>query len=59
MDCWTANLQRHRAYLDLTSLDLEGSHIPAVRGEYLERKRHKKTNVLNLTDRQGRKGRIP
>lgn len=58
MDFWAATLQRHRTYLDLSSIDLlDGSPAPAVRGgkavEYQGRKRRKTTNALYLTDRQG------
>ena len=57
LDCWTAFLKRHRAELDLSSVDLDGSHTPAIRGgagvEYQGRKRRRTTNALYLTDRQG------
>lgn len=57
MDCWTSVLRRYRAELDLSSVDLDGSHTPAMRGgeavEYQGRKRRKTTNSLYLTDRQG------
>src|SRR5690606_12846563 len=49
--------RRHRAELDLSSVDLDGSHTPAIRGghevEYQGRKKRKTTNALYLTDRQG------
>lgn len=57
LDCWTAILERHREKLDLSSVDLDGSHTPAIRGgeavEYQGRKKCKTTNALYLTDRQG------
>lgn len=57
VDCWTRILQRHRAQLDLSSVDLDGSHVAALRGgeavEYQGRKKRKTTNALYLTDRQG------
>jgi len=56
-DCWIKLLKRHRASLDLSSVDLDGSHTPAKRGgenvEYQGRKKSKTTNSLYLTDRQG------
>jgi transposase len=56
-DCWVALLDRHRAGLDLSSVDLDGSHTPAKRGggcvAYQGRKKLKTTNALYLTDRQG------
>ena len=55
--CWIKFLQKHKADLDLSSVDLDGSHTPAVRGgkgvEYQGRKKRKTTNALYLTDRQG------
>lgn len=56
-DCWIAFLSRHHAELDLSSVDLDGSHTPAIRGgqavDYQGRKKQKTTNALYLTDRQG------
>ncbi len=56
-DCWIKFLKKHRAELDLSSVYLDGSHTPAVRGgkdvEYQGRKKRKTTNTLYLTDRQG------
>ncbi|WP_373517347.1 IS5 family transposase [Pricia sp.] len=56
-DCWIKFLGRHRSELDLSSVDLDGSHTPAIRGgeavEYQGRKKRKTTNALYLTDRQG------
>jgi len=55
--CWTELLQRHGGELDLSSVDLDGSHTPAIRGgecvEYQGRKKGRTTNALYLTDRQG------
>jgi len=55
--CWIKFLNRHKAELDLSSVDLDGSHTPALRGgkdvEYQGRKKRKTTNALYLTDRQG------
>ena len=57
MGCWTGILGKYRSFLDLSSVDLDGSHAPALRGgeavEYQCRKRRKTTNTLYLTDRQG------
>jgi transposase len=56
-DCWVNSLKRHKVDLDLSSVDLDGSHTPAIRGgacvEYQGRKKRKTTNALYLTDRQG------
>jgi len=56
-DCWIKLLNRHKSQLDLSSVDLDGSHTPAKRGgenvEYQGRKKTKTTNSLYLTDRQG------
>ncbi|WP_430906592.1 hypothetical protein [Maribacter sp. 2-571] len=47
LDCWTAILKRHRDSLDLSSVDLDGSHTSCKRGgeavEYQARKRMKTT----------------
>lgn len=55
--CWVKLLSKHRAKIDLSSADLDGSHTPAIRGgqqvQYQGRKRRKTTNALYLTDRQG------
>lgn len=57
LKCWVKLLQRHKRELDLSSVDLDGSHTPAIRGgrnvEYQGRKKRKTTNALHLTDRQG------
>jgi transposase len=55
--CWIDFLKAHKKELDLSSVDLDGSHTPAIRGgaevEYQGRKKRKTTNALYLTDRQG------
>ena len=54
---WIQFLKIHKQDLDLSSVDLDGSHTPAIRGgvevEYQGRKKRKTTNALYLTDRQG------
>ncbi|MDY0090545.1 MAG: IS5 family transposase [Flavobacteriaceae bacterium] len=56
-EVWTRVLERHRSKLDLSSVDLDGSHTTAIRGgeevEYQGRKKRKTTNALYLSDRQG------
>lgn len=56
-ECWIRFLGDHRGDLDLSSVDLDGSHTPAKRGgeevEYQGRKKQMTTNALYLTDRQG------
>lgn len=56
-NCWIEFLKRHKSSFDLSSIDLDGSHTPAIRGgacvEYQGRKKRKTTNALYLTDRQG------
>ncbi len=56
-DCWIKILNAHRSDLDLSSVDLDGSHTPAKRGgaaiDYQGRKKARTTNSLYLTDRQG------
>ncbi len=55
--CWIQFLKSHKQDLDLSSVDLDGSHTPTIRGgadvEYQGRKKRKTTNALYLTDRQG------
>ena len=50
-------MEKHKSKLDLSIVDLDGSHTPAIRGgeqvEYQGRKKRKTTNALYLTDRQG------
>lgn len=54
---WITFLKQHKKELDLSSVDLDGSHTPAIKGgvevEYQGRKKRKTTNALYLTDRQG------
>ena len=54
---WIQFLKIHKQDLDLSSVDLDGSHTPAIRGgvevEYQGRKKRKTTNALYLTDRKG------
>ncbi|SFW36520.1 Transposase [Sinomicrobium oceani] len=56
-DCWVNFLHRHKSKLDLSSVDLDGSHTSAIKGgeqvEYQARKRRKTTNALYLSERQG------
>ena len=56
-ECWTGILEKYRYRIDLSSIDLDGSHTPAIRGgegvDYQGRKKGKTTNALYLTDRQG------
>nr|WP_103864480.1 IS5 family transposase [Aquimarina sp. I32.4] len=55
--CWVGFLTKHKSNFDLSSVDLDGSHTPAIRGgeqvEYQGRKKRKTTNALYLSDRQG------
>lgn len=50
-------LDKYRSELDMSSVDLDGSHTAALRGGeevgYQSRKRRKTTNALYLTERQG------
>ena len=54
---WITFLKSDKKELDLSSVDLDGRHTPAIRGgqqvEYQGRKKRKTTNALYLTDRQG------
>lgn len=54
---WITFLKAHKKEFDLSSVDLDGSHTPALRGgdqvEYQARKKRKTTNTLYLTDRHG------
>ena len=56
-DIWRKILSKYKEKLDLSSIDLDGSHTPALRGgekvAYQGRKSKKTTNSLYLTDRQG------
>ena len=54
---WTRLLFLHKSVLDMSSVQLDGSHTPAKRGGeavgYQNRKKSKTTNSLFLTDKQG------
>ena len=54
---WTQLLEMNRSKLDVSSVQLDGSHTPAKRGGqavgYQGRKKSKTTNALFLTDKQG------
>jgi len=54
---WFGLLNTYRVSLDMSSVDLDGSHTTALRGgeqvAYQGRKKRKTTNALYLTDRQG------
>jgi transposase len=54
---WIAMLKKYRKYLDLSCMNLDGSHTPVKRGGeavgYQGRKSCKTTNSLFLTDKQG------
>ena len=54
---WTAFLRIHKAQLDMSSVQLDGSHTPAKRGgeavAYQGRKKAKTCNALFLCDKQG------
>lgn len=54
---WTQLLELNRSKLDMSSVQLDGSHTPAKRGGqavgYQGRKKSKTTNALFLTDKQG------
>ena len=56
-EMWLTLLDKHRSELDMSSVDLDGSHTPAMRGGeecgYQGRKRRRTTNALYQTDRQG------
>ncbi len=55
--CWISILQKHKANIDLSSGDVDGSHTTALRGGeavgYQGRKKRKTTNALYLSDRNG------
>ncbi len=54
---WESLLKINKAQLDMSSVQLDGSHTPAWRGgeavAYQGRKKRKTTNMLFLTDSQG------
>ena len=53
---WTKLLEMNHSKLDMSSVQLDGSHTPAKRGgqavAYQGRKKSKTTNALFLTDKQ-------
>lgn len=56
-DCWIQLLSKNKSKLDLSSVDLDGSHTSALRGgeevAYQGRKKRKTSTALYFTDRQG------
>lgn len=54
---WEKLLFKHKSKLDMSVVNLDGSHTPALRGGqrvgYQGRKKKKTTNTLFLTDKQG------
>jgi transposase len=54
---WTNILDRHKHYLDMSCVNLDGSHTRAFRGGqavgYQGRKHYKSTNMLFIIDNQG------
>ena len=54
---WTILLGRYKSFLDMSSIDLDGSHTTALRGgdcqSYQGHKKRKTTNAIYVTDRQG------
>ena len=54
---WNSILKKHKHLLDLSSIQLDGTHTPAKRGgesvAYQGRKKSKTTNTLIITDSQG------
>lgn len=54
---WQFFLKENKKYLDMSSVQLDGSHTPSKRGGqkvgYQGRKKAKTTNILFLTDKQG------
>ena len=54
---WEKLFRKYKTELDLSIVNLDGNHTPALRGgeevAYQGRKKKKTTNVLFLTDRQG------
>ena len=54
---WNSILKKYNHLLDLTSIQLDGTHTPAKRGgesvAYQGRKKSKATNTLIITDSQG------
>jgi len=56
-ECWIRLLDNHKTELNLSCVNIDGSHTPALRGgnavAYQGRKKKKTTNSLYLTERQG------
>lgn len=54
---WTVVLNKHKDLLDMSSIQLDGTHTPTKRGgeavEYQGRKKCKTSNLLIITDSQG------
>lgn len=54
---WSNVLEKHKYLLDLSSIQLDGTHTPSKRGgeavAYQGRKKCKTSNMLILTDNQG------
>lgn len=54
---WYSLLAQYKSLLDMSSVQLDGTHTPAKRGGegvgYQGRKKSKTTNMLILTDNQG------
>ena len=54
---WVYILEKHKGLLDMSSIQLDGTHTPAKRGGqavgYQGRKKSKTSNMLVLTDSQG------
>ena len=54
---WGMILSRHRSFLDMSSVDLDGSHTTTLRGGeccgYQGRKKRTTTNAIYVADRQG------
>ena len=54
---WGIVLHRYSSFLDMSSVELDGSHTTALRGGeccgYQVRKKRKTTNAIYVTDRQG------
>ena len=54
---WIRLLEKYKSFLDMSSVELDGSHTPALRGgenvAYQGRKKKKTTNAFFLTDKQG------
>lgn len=54
---WNQLLEKHKAILDMSSIQLDGTHTPSKRGgeavEYQGRKKCRTSNMLILVDNQG------